>query len=107
MISLPPATYDPEARCIAGPSASYRLSRSEHALLMCLEHRRGKMVTRDSLIGALWEPDLEPEYSLESLRVHLWRLRKKLADCGAVGVIQNVWGDGYLLADVATPLIVS
>lgn len=99
MISLPPASYDPEARRMIGANGFVRVTQSEHALLMCLERRRGKMVTRDALIGALWEPDGEPEGSLGAMRVHLCRLQKKLAAVGAAGLIQNVWGSGYLLAE--------
>lgn len=99
MISLPPATYDPEMRRIVGPKGAASATRSEHALLLKFAERRGKLVTHDALIGALWEPDREPETAPHAMRVHLCRLQKKLAAVGADGLIQNVWGAGYLLAE--------
>lgn len=97
MIPLPSATYDPEARRLYGPNGGATLSSSQHALLMCLAERRGKLVQRDTLIGALWDPDDEPEEAHSALRVHITHLRRKLRAVGAGSPIATVWGAGFVL----------
>jgi DNA-binding response OmpR family regulator len=99
VISLGAATYDPEDRRMASPNGIERLTPCEHAILMCLVQRRGKMIRHDTVIGALWEPDDEPEWARDAMKVHLCRLRAKLKAVGAATTIDNVWGAGYVLSE--------
>jgi DNA-binding response OmpR family regulator len=98
MISLEPAAYDSETRRLAGPHGEVRLTRSEHIVLTCLAQRRGRLVTWDALIGALWEPDNEPEAALDAVKVYICRVRAKLRRVGAAAMIETVRGAGFVLA---------
>jgi DNA-binding response OmpR family regulator len=98
VISLEPATYFSEMRRLAGPHGEVRLTRSEHIVLMCLAQRRGRLVTWDALIGALWEPDNEPEAALDAVKVYICRVRAKLRRVGAAAMIETVRGAGFVLA---------
>jgi DNA-binding response OmpR family regulator len=98
MISLEPAAYDSETRRLAGPHGEVRLTRSEHIVLTCLAQRRGRLVTWDALIGALWEPDNEPEAALDAVKVYICRVRAKLRRVGGAAMIETVRGAGFVLA---------
>jgi len=100
MIALPPAAYDPDRRLLVGPKGFARVTRREHDLLTQLALRRGRLVTLDALISAVWSPpEDEPERPINAMRVHLHRLRAKLKAVGAsADLIQNIWGVGCLLA---------
>jgi DNA-binding response OmpR family regulator len=98
-IVLATATYDRETRGLIGQCTA-RLTPTEHAILTCLEKRRGKMVSMDAIIGAIWDPDDEPEDALNNVTTHLSRIRKKMRTVGIVTlVIRNVWGAGYALTE--------
>jgi DNA-binding response OmpR family regulator len=102
VISLEPATYFCEMRRMVGPHGEVRLTPSEHTVLMCLAQRRGRLVTRDALIGALWEPDNEPEAALDAVKVYICRLRAKLTRIGAAAMIETEWSAGFMLAAPTT-----
>jgi DNA-binding response OmpR family regulator len=102
MIPLNPATYDSEIRRMVGPHGEARLTRSEHTVLMCLARRRGMLVTWDALVGALWEPDNEPEAALNAVKVYICRLRAKLRRVGEGAMIETVWGAGFVLSAPTT-----
>jgi DNA-binding winged helix-turn-helix (wHTH) protein len=102
VISLECAAYDSEMRRMVGPHGEARLSRCEHVILMCLAKRRGRLVARDAVIGALWEPDNEPEGAPDALKVYICRLRAKLRRVGAAVMIKTVWGAGFVLSAPTT-----
>ena len=54
------------------------LTPHEERLLTALRTKRGQIVERDDLIGALWpNPDREPEGADGALRAHIHNLRRK------------------------------
>lgn len=62
-------------------------------------HARGRttrVFTREELLRIVWGQACGTSRSLDS---HACRLRRRLVDAGAHGVLINVWGVGYRLVD--------
>ena len=70
--------------------------RKERLLLAALSVRSGHTVPADALIEVVWADD-PPPTAVKTLRTHVSRLRRALADAGASIEIEGV-GDGYRLA---------
>ena len=64
-------------------------------LQILLEHK-GRIVSRDDLMNALWQSDLYVEEN--TLTVNVARLRKKLSENGLSDVIVTKPGSGYMIA---------
>ena len=60
-----------------------------------LMERKGKVVSRDTLMQRLWETDSFVDEN--TLTVNITRLRKKLADAGLTDFIVTKKGMGYLV----------
>lgn len=71
------------------------LTAREFQILEALVRRRGSVLTRDALVRAAWERDMEPESNV--VEVHVSALRRKLG----ADVIHTVRGVGYVLREVA------
>ena len=70
------------------------LTGKEFAILEALIMRRGGLVTRDALMGFLYNGIDEPEIKI--VDVLICKVRKKLNDHGVPGrLIDTVWGRGY------------
>lgn len=78
-----------------------RLSPTEFRVLQLLLLRKGALVTKTSLMDALYNDPDEPE--IKSIDVLMHRLRKRLAGGGAGSLISTVWGAGYIVRDPAEP----
>jgi DNA-binding response OmpR family regulator len=88
---------DPLARRVELDGRPLSLSKKEFALLRALAVEPTRVFTREELLRGVWGyRDLVPTRTLDS---HASRLRRKLADAGAPGLIVNVWGVGYRLID--------
>lgn len=71
------------------------LSKNEYRILMTLMRSRGKTVSRERLMEALWQSD---EFVDENaLTVNVGRLRKKLETIGLSDFIQTRFGVGYVI----------
>ena len=70
------------------------LSKTEMIILSMLVRKQNQIVTRDTLITALW--DDEAFVSDNTLTVNVNRLRKKLADIDMNEQIETKVGRGYL-----------
>ncbi len=71
------------------------LTKNEYRILQALLEKRGKVVSRDSLMQKLWESD---EFVDENtLTVNVTRLRKKLNAAGLEDFITTKVGMGYLV----------
>lgn len=71
------------------------LTKNESKILYLLFKDKGKIVSRDKIIKALWQ---EEEFVDDNtLTVNINRLRKKLEEIGAVGYLQTKRGQGYIL----------
>lgn len=71
------------------------LTKNEFRILETLLTNKGKVVSRDTLMTKLWQDDNYVEEN--TLTVNVTRLRKKLEDLGAVGLIKTKIGCGYLV----------
>ena len=80
---------------VAAGAAAVELSRNELRILRLLLENRGRIVTREQLMTALWESD---EFVDENtLTVNIARLRKKLETVGEGELIRTKKGMGYLV----------
>ncbi len=96
-LKVGPLEVDPLARRVALDGRAVSLSKKEFALLRALAVEPARVFTREELLRGVWGfRDLVPTRTLDS---HASRLRRKLADAGAPGMIVNVWGVGYRLID--------
>ncbi|MDW8543987.1 response regulator transcription factor [Staphylococcus sp. KG4-3] len=88
------ATLDLSKDSINKNEAQIYLSKTEMIILEMLVKKQDQIVTRDTLITALW--DDEAFVSDNTLTVNVNRLRKKLADIGMSDAIETKIGKGYM-----------
>jgi two-component system cell cycle response regulator CtrA len=77
------------------------LTRKEYEMLELMMLRRGVTITKDMFLTALYSGMDEPE--LKIIDVFLCKIRRKLKDAGADGMIRTVWGRGYYIANDVEP----
>lgn len=73
------------------------LSRNEFGILQTLFENKGKVVSREKLMGRLWQTDCFVDEN--TLTVNVTRLRKRLAGVGIIDLITTKKGVGYLVED--------
>jgi two-component system cell cycle response regulator CtrA len=78
-----------------------QLTGKEYAMLELLALRKGMTLTKEAFLNHLYGGMDEPEPKI--VDVFICKLRKKLADAGAPGVIGTVWGRGYIMREPAQP----
>lgn len=89
-------TWDPRRLEAAFGQRRVDLSRNEGQLLAALLTARGAVVTRETLLEALWD---DAEFVDDNtLTVNVTRLRRKLADIGLGEAVRTVRGEGYRFA---------
>ena len=71
------------------------LSKNEYRILCTLLKEKGKIVSREKLMEALWQTDSFVDEN--TLSVNMARLRKKLDSAGLAGFITTRVGAGYLV----------
>ncbi len=71
------------------------LTRNEYRILQVLLERKGKIVSRDALMGKLWETDSFVDEN--TLTVNVTRLRRKLEGIGLEDFIHTKKGMGYII----------
>lgn len=71
------------------------LTKNEYRILLCLMENRGKVVSREKLMEALWQTDVFVDEN--TLTVNIGRLRKKLDGAGLENFITTKFGVGYLI----------
>ena len=77
------------------------LTRTEYEILEHLMRRAGRIVSRDSLIEAIW--GLDREVGHNTVDVFIFQLRSKLEAGGAGRLIQTVRGFGYTMRETEHP----
>ncbi|WP_282938870.1 response regulator transcription factor [Paenibacillus sp. RC67] len=71
------------------------LSRNEFLLMECLVKQADRIITRESLLEALWDDiDFVDD---NTLTVNVTRVRKKLEELGIVKAVETIRGQGYRL----------
>ncbi len=73
------------------------LSKNEYKILLTLMENKGKVVSREKLMTALWETDCFVDEN--TLTVNVNRLRKRLDVAGLDGFITTKFGVGYMIED--------
>jgi DNA-binding response OmpR family regulator len=86
---------DPAGREVLRGDERLSLTRTEYNLLERLMYRAGKVVSRRSLIEAVWGFDREIEENTLDAFMHL--LRNKVDRPGRMKLIQTVRGVGYMI----------
>ena len=71
------------------------MSKNEFRILQTLMNGRGKVVSRESLMEALWKTDSFVDENTLSVNVN--RLRKKLDSAGLHDFIVTKFGEGYTI----------
>ncbi len=71
------------------------LSKNEFRILLTLMKNKGRIVSREKLMEALWQTDAFVDEN--ALTVNVGRLRKKLEQIGLDGFIETKFGQGYLI----------
>lgn len=71
------------------------LTSKEYAILELLVLRKGMALTKEVFLNHLYGGLDEPEIKI--IDVFVCKLRKKLAQAGADGLIGTIWGRGYML----------
>lgn len=96
VIQLGDVTVDLDACLAERAGVPISLTRTEFSLLACLASERGRPVSREHLLAAVWGYDSGS--TTHTVETHIWRLRKKLGDIGAEsGWLRTLSGIGYLL----------
>ncbi|MFS0654569.1 response regulator transcription factor [Bacillus sp. 179-C3.3 HS] len=88
------ATIDLEKNTVTNEQGKVELTKNEIYILKHLIQHKNHIVSRESLIEALWED--ERFVSDNTLTVNVNRLRKKLDDIGLGVFIETKVGQGYL-----------
>jgi DNA-binding response OmpR family regulator len=88
-------TLDPASREVSRGDVHISLTRTEYNLLERLMYRAGKVVSRRSLIEAVWGFDREIEENTLDAFMHL--LRGKIDSVGRGKLIHTVRGVGYMI----------
>jgi two-component system, cell cycle response regulator CtrA len=73
------------------------LTAKEYAILELLMLRKGLVLTKQAFLNHLYGGLDEPEMKI--IDVFICNLRKKLTKAGLGGLIETVWGRGYVLRD--------
>jgi len=77
-----------------------RLTRIQRRLLLTVARAGGRVVSHHDLITSGWP---QGAATLATLRTHMYRLNKQLADHGATVNLVTAYGDGYQLAGTVMP----
>lgn len=78
-------------------SRPVHLSKKEYALLELLMLRKGIPVNKNTVMNHLYGGMDEPEPKI--IDVFVCKIRKKLSDAGADGLLGTVWGQGYVIRE--------
>lgn len=84
-----------EEHSISTDVGKLELSKNEFLILHNLMQNKGKVVSRESLMKALWETDSFVDEN--TLTVNIGRLRKKLVGIGLDDYIATKFGEGYII----------
>ena len=89
------AFIDTDQHVVMYQSQQIALSKNEYLILLCLVKDKGKVVSREKLMNALWQTDSFVDENTLSVNVN--RLRKKLENAGLDHVIETKFKVGYMI----------
>jgi DNA-binding response OmpR family regulator len=94
-VSFRSVTLDPVARRVSANGTPVELTAKEFDLLECLLRHTGRVLTRTELKEYVWDFSFDARTKVVDLYVHY--VRRKLAEAGALDVIETVRGVGYAI----------
>lgn len=101
-LSFNGVSFDPETGELGGAITGYcRLPKYVAVVMETLMRARGRVVTQDALVDAMWRGRDDGPLS-KQLHVAIHRLRRELLRVKAPAFVMNAWGAGYRL-DVHCP----
>jgi len=89
------ATLNPGDASVRYNGRHIELTKNELRILQVLLDNKGRIVSRDDLMRALWQSDMYVEEN--TLTVNVGRLRRKLEENGLTDVIVTKPGSGYMI----------
>jgi two-component system cell cycle response regulator CtrA len=105
MITTGPLTIDLTTKTAAVHGVSLRLTGKEYQLLELMSLRKGVTLTKEQVLNHMYGGLDEPE--LKIIDVFACKLRKKMRDAGAGGLIETVWGRGYVFREQTLQMVSS
>lgn len=90
---------DPASRTVSYAHQPVELAAREYELLRALAADPTRVMTKPELMRNIWGHTNTTSRTLDS---HACRLRAKLQQAGATGLVVNVWGVGYRLTNTPT-----
>jgi DNA-binding response OmpR family regulator len=87
---------DPVARAVQRAGRPISLTTKEFVLLEFLMRNAGQVLTREQLLGHLWDEEFDSFSNV--VDVHIKNLRKKIGEGDERGLLETVRGVGYRLA---------
>lgn len=96
-LRIGPLVLNLDSREVLVDGHQIHLTGKEYAILELLVLRKGMVLTKEAFLNHLYGGMDEPEMKI--IDVFICKLRKKLAQAGADGLIGTVWGRGYMLRE--------
>ena len=94
-VTIGPLQIDAAAHTVSVEGSAVNLTRREFDLLRALVEARGRVLSREFLLGRVWGYTAAGEIESRTVDVHVRRLRQKLGPAGLL--IGTVTGVGYRL----------
>lgn len=98
VLAIADLELDTQAKLARRGGAEIVLSAREYAILECLALRKGRVVSRETLLDSVYDGDELPESNV--LEVYIAALRRKIDKDAAVKLIHTRRGLGYVLSEV-------
>lgn len=96
-ISIGALKIDPLGRRVSYQKTEVILKPKEFDILLCIAQRHPAVVSSEEISEHVYDEDFDPFSSV--LRVHLARLKKKLAEAAEKEVLKTIRAKGYQLCD--------
>lgn len=89
---------DCDTHSVTLAGAPMHLTRIEYELLEMLALNVAKVVSKEAMMGQVYALDDEPDARI--IDVYICRIRRKIAAMGGhSGIVETIWGRGYMLMD--------
>ena len=98
-LRMGPVELNLDSRDVWVDGRQVHLTGKEYSILELLVLRKGMVLTKEAFLNHLYGGMDEPEVKI--IDVFICKLRKKLAQAGADGMIGTVWGRGYMVRDTS------
>ena len=97
LIAYQEVTLDVDKHTLSANGKEQKLTRTEYAILKLLMQNLGQVVAKLTILDRI---SLDtPDCTEDSLKSHIYNLRKKLKALTGKEYISSVWGIGFMLAE--------